>query len=410
MNRPIVSLKWVMVLILPTLFFLACESADDEAAIPTEEGAPSTITSTPPIILSTIPADGATAVAVNTGITVAFNEAMDSATITTNTADTNCSGTIQVSSDSFGSCVQMLRTPIANGQKTSFALELKSDLSSFSTYQIKVTTGAKDLAGNALASEFLSSQGFTTGSGADTTLPTVVSTDPADSTTDVVLNPEITVVFSEAIQISTVTTNTVNTTCDRTFVVSADNFSTCIQMSSDPSADAEQKAFTIFPVTDLAYNTTYKIKITVDIKDLSGNALSSEFVTTNGFTTISDTVAPSVSSVVPANGATGATINTSITVNFSEGMNPASVTTTTFTLDDGTNAVTGTVAYNGTTAIFTPSGSLSGNQTYNAIVTTGVTDLAGNPLASDYTWSFTTGAQPAGIWDSGVWDSDKWGD
>jgi hypothetical protein len=39
---------------------------------------------------------------------------------------------------------------------------------------------------------------------------------------------------------------------------------------------------------------------------------------------------------------------------------------------------------------FTPLSNLTGGGTYTATITTGVTDLAGNALASNYVWSFTT--------------------
>src|SRR2546428_1674423 len=41
-----------------------------------------------------------------------------------------------------------------------------------------------------------------------------------------------------------------------------------------------------------------------------------------------------------------------------------------------------------------PSMTLLPNTVYNATVTTGVKDLAGNALAGNYVWSFTTGAAP----------------
>jgi hypothetical protein len=56
--------------------------------------------------------------------------------------------------------------------------------------------------------------------------------------------------------------------------------------------------------------------------------------------------------------------------------------------------VTGTVTYVGFLATFTPTANLAASTLYTATVTTGVKDLAGNALAVDYTWSFTTSAAP----------------
>src|SRR2546427_5059356 len=75
-------------------------------------------------------------------------------------------------------------------------------------------------------------------------------------------------------------------------------------------------------------------------------------------------------------------------------MDPLTITPVTFTLKQGTKAVTGTVSYAGVTATFTPAGNLAPLTVYTATVTTGARDLAGNALASNFVWSFTTGVTP----------------
>ena len=82
--------------------------------------------------------------------------------------------------------------------------------------------------------------------------------------------------------------------------------------------------------------------------------------------------------------------NTVISATFNEAMNPVTINTTTFTVA----GVTGTVTLDGTgrIATFTPAGNLALSTTYTATIHTGVQDLAGNALASNYVWSFTTNA------------------
>jgi hypothetical protein len=109
-----------------------------------------------------------------------------------------------------------------------------------------------------------------------------------------------------------------------------------------------------------------------------------------------DTTAPTVSSTVPANDATGVAIGGNIATTFSEEMDPLTITTTTFTLNQGTTPVAGRVSYAGVTATFTPAGNLVPLTTYTATVTTGARDLAGNVLAANFVWSFTTAATTAG--------------
>ena len=106
-----------------------------------------------------------------------------------------------------------------------------------------------------------------------------------------------------------------------------------------------------------------------------------------------DVTAPTVNSVTPGNASVAAPINGYVTATFSEAMNASTITVDTFTVV-GSTAATGTVTLNpaGTTAIFTPSANLSINTLYTATITTGSKDLDGNPLASAYVWTFTTGA------------------
>ncbi len=78
-------------------------------------------------------------------------------------------------------------------------------------------------------------------------------------------------------------------------------------------------------------------------------------------------------------------------------MNPATITAETFTLMQGTTAVSGEVTYVGTMATFTPTINLAPNTTYTPTITTGVQDLAGNALASKLVWSFTTSSVEQGV-------------
>jgi hypothetical protein len=103
-------------------------------------------------------------------------------------------------------------------------------------------------------------------------------------------------------------------------------------------------------------------------------------------------VCPIVISTTPANNATGRSINTSISADFNEPMESASINASTFTLTQGTTAISGVVTYTGVTATFKPSANLSLNTTYTVKIAAGVKDPAGNAMIRDYVWSFTTGS------------------
>ena len=80
---------------------------------------------------------------------------------------------------------------------------------------------------------------------------------------------------------------------------------------------------------------------------------------------------------------------------FSKAMDPSTITTATFAVTGpGTTPVAGKVSYDVPTRIatFTPASALADSTTFTATITTGAKDLAGNALASNFVWSFTTGS------------------
>ncbi|KKO20342.1 MAG: Ig-like domain-containing protein [Candidatus Brocadia sp.] len=117
-----------------------------------------------------------------------------------------------------------------------------------------------------------------------------------------------------------------------------------------------------------------------------------------------DTTPPTVSSTNPTGNATEIDVTGVITAMFSEAMNAATINTNTFTVRDNNlnSAITGTVSYSGTTATFTPTSPLIYSTTYTATLTTGITDLAGNAISSDFTWNFTTRPLPVRYASSGM--------
>lgn len=107
-----------------------------------------------------------------------------------------------------------------------------------------------------------------------------------------------------------------------------------------------------------------------------------------------DATPPVVISTSPANSAAGALVNSAITATFSEPMNAASIKTGSVTLKVTSSAapVGGTVTYDtgSNTARFTPTSALAYGTSYTITVTTAASDVAGNGLASPYSFAFTT--------------------
>jgi hypothetical protein len=317
---------------------------------------------TPPAVSSTDPANVATNVALNQKVAATFTKTLDASTITTATFT-----------------LKQGITPIAgfvsySGTSATFAPT--SNLLPNSIYTATITTGAKDLSGNALAADYVWS--FTTGAAAVVTPPTVISTDPLDLATGIALNQKISATFSKTMDAATITTAIF------TLKQGTTSISGFVSYSGTTALFA--------PASSLSANTLYTATIATGAKDLAGNALTANYVWT--FTTGAAAVVtpPTVLSTDPLNLATGVALNQKIAATFSKSMDASTITTASFTLMQGTTFVSGTVDYIGTTATYTPSSNLVASTLYTATITTAAKDLAGNSLALNYVWTFTTGA------------------
>ena len=133
-------------------------------------------------------------------------------------------------------------------------------------YTATITTGAKDLYGNALANSFVWS--FTTANTAcQTGPPTVISVAPTNGSTGICPNTVVVATFSEAMNPSTINTTTFTLTGPGTTPV-----------AGAVSYDAPNFVATFTPSSNLALNTLYTATITTGAQDLFGNALASDFV------------------------------------------------------------------------------------------------------------------------------------
>ena len=107
-----------------------------------------------------------------------------------------------------------------------------------------------------------------------------------------------------------------------------------------------------------------------------------------------DDAFPAVCSTSPAHGSEGVAVDADISAVFSAVMDPATVTSGTFTLVAGSDTVEGTVFYSDNTAVFDPDGNLAYATTYTATLSANVKDNLGVPLENDFRWTFTTQNEP----------------
>lgn len=340
-------------------------------------GGTGTIDTTAPTVSGTVNANGATNVPVNSDVGAMFSEPMNPLTITNQnfTVKESVSGVALAGTVAYVGVTTEFKPLSAFAANTRYTGTIKG-----------AAGGVADLAGNVMVSDYTWS--WTTGGAGgtgttDTTAPTVTGTIQANGATGVAVNTTVGATFSEAMQAAS-TTN-LNFTLSET---SSGNAVTGTVAYSGVNA-------TFIPLGNLANNTNYTVRVkggVGGVKDLAGNAMVSDFVitwTTGGGT---DSTAPTVTLVNPANLATNVAVNSSVNATFSEAMDPLSLNTASFSVA----GVTGLVSYNAASKIatFSPSSNLAANTLYTATVSTSVKDLAGNTLANNKVWSFTTGTTP----------------
>lgn len=111
-----------------------------------------------------------------------------------------------------------------------------------------------------------------------------------------------------------------------------------------------------------------------------------------------DIIAPLIGSTTTSKDNEGKVyIDTPITFNFSEKMDPATINGTTLTLKSGATPVHGSVTLSADAMTATLNGDLEFSTTYTATVasgSSGVKDKSGNSLTSDYTLTFTIEDEP----------------
>ena len=329
-------------------------------------------TITPPPLLtvvSTIPVNTATGVPLSQVLSATFNEPMNcvafpaAAFIVTGPGATAVPGTIGCS----GAVATF--TPAAN-------------LISNTVYTATITTGAQDLAGASLASNYV----WTFRTLPAPTPPTVISTVPVDGATSVPINQALSATFSAAMTPATIDTTT--------FTLAETTSGTAVTGTVTYVPAGSVATFT--PTASLAPTTEYTATITTGAKNLAGTGLASNYVWTFTTAALPIVVPPTVVSTIPLDLATDVPLNQVVSATFSKAMNPATISSATFTLTaPGTPpvAVTGLVAYAavGNTLTFTPTANLAPSTLFTATITTGAQDLTGTPLASNYVWTFTTG-------------------
>jgi len=313
-----------------------------------------------PTVTSTAPGNDERNVAVDSAISIRFSESMKASTLTTATIKLY-KGTTPIASMVTAATDMATLTP-------------NVDLLYDTVYEVRVLTDTQDLAGNALQAAHVFS--FTTGRMPDTQAPTVSSTSPASGARNVAVDGAVSIKFSEAMKAATVSTSTVK------LYKSGAEIASSVALSGDTA--------TLTPAANLAFNAGYQVKVLTGVQDLAGNALAAEYTLTFTTGAAPDTTPPTIILTAPVDGERDVAVDQAVSIKFSEALKTSTVSTATIKLYKGNTEVTSAVNLSGDTATVRSNTALAFNTTYEVRVSTGVQDLAGNALASTYSFSFAT--------------------
>jgi hypothetical protein len=285
-----------------------------------------------------------------------------------------------------------------------------SPLASSKTYSATITTGVKDLAGNALVgtTKWTFTTTATTTAGAttppagtttteDTTPPKVVSVTPRNGATGVQFSSPITATFSEPIMISSLNPGSFYAQA----LPSLSRIPGMVTLSADGKTVKLEFGFQV-------PSPWFIIVITPEVRDLKGNAMTTSAAW--AFSTVSappvgsvagpsgDTTPPKVVSVTPANGATGIQFSSPITATFSELISGSTVNPTTFYVEalPSHSPIPGMVMLgpDGKTARFQPPMITGGPSHLLVVIIPNVRDINGNAMAAPFVWSYKIASTP----------------
>jgi hypothetical protein len=377
-SRPLRSLRGWTAALLTTLL-AACSGGTDPILGAPGVGVAPTVTATTP----TASTPQMTGVTTSADVSATFSKAMSASSV--NAALTlACPAATPVSATASYDAASQVVT-----------LTPASALPAGTACQATVSTGATDMTGLTLAVPFTWT--FVTAASADVTRPTVVVTLPANAASGVPTNTRITAAFSEAMAASSVNATTFKVT-DTTLGTPVSGAVTYVTSS---------RTATFTPSTQpLAGGDQFTATISAAATDLAGNGLAgnvaalpaaSDHVWTFTTAATTDTTAPTVTSVSPIAGSAANCLTKTVSATFDEPMDPTTIDTTSFIVTAGGTPVAGTVSYDSVAklATFVPSASsgFAPNTAFVVTLTTSVTDLAGNALAANKVWTFSTGAQ-----------------
>lgn len=149
------------------------------------------------------------------------------------------------------------------------------------------------------------------------------------------------------------------------------------------------------PNTALLPLTSYTATLSTAVKDIYGISLTAPVIWS--FTTGElDTSSPTITDRSPVPNAVDVPVSAKVIITFSEELHAGSLDLNHFVLSNSYGQVPAKLSYDVSsfTITLTPETNLLPTQEYAVKVTANTSDIAGNPLGADDTWTFTTAVEP----------------
>ena len=315
---------------------------------------------------ATVPAEGATGVPVGSAIQATFTEAMEPASLG--------ASTFTLSALETPSSIQVGGAVGYDPATRTATFTPDGPLASKTSYEARLGEGITDLSGKPLSGPF--SWTFTT---ADVLPPAIVAVSPACGTVNIAPEAVLCATFSEPLDGSALQ--------PANFVLQKIPSQILVAGSLELNAPGTELCFV--PAADLETDAIYKLTI-AGIQDESGlplaQSLQCEFASL-------ETVKPFVVSTYPAPGAEDLLTNIVPTATLSEPLDPTTIGPAALQLaDEAGQPVDGAVSYDPQTFTFAlqPAKKLKTSTTFTATLDSTIQDVAGNPMAAPYIWSFST--------------------
>jgi len=236
--------------------------------------------------------------------------------------------------------------------------------------------GIADFDSNSMESDF--SFSFETGSQSDLTPPLISSISPLNGASSVGTNTQITIEFSETMELST---------------LASDNLELYEGTEKIPVTISYAGNIVLLKSSrTLAASGSYVINVKKAVQDSAGNSMSADFTST--FTTGSemDLTVPKVAAVFPSDGSVAIPIHQKgIILIFSEVLDPLSVNKNSIQIQNSlSQTIAGSFVRISNTVVFYPRTDFDSGLTYTVKVNKELKDLAGNSIEQDSAFTFST--------------------